>query len=267
MESITARTGEAHVTSTQFRAIMESLIGSGSYIADMYEQLEPELTVNNTVKIKSGILVHHGHIMRVPPNTYDPVTYLNGSQGMKRIDLVVARYTKEADTEKTEWVVIQGTPDATNPAVPGHTEGNMQDGDLTDDCPVFELHFDGINVTEVKKLVPVIGNVNGLGSDISGVKTNVSNILKKVGTGDIQGYFPTYSPEGHNAGLAFKTYGNASIPSLAIDGNFYDLLPNNTGKTNYKITNAYVSIVDGVWRLTLVVYVDGKLYAKYINLT
>lgn len=145
-----------HVTSAQMRAVYASIIGTGSYIADFGEFLEPELAVNNTLKIKSGALIHHGDIVIVPPGTYDAVTYLNGTQAMKRIDLVVYRYTKLTDgTESGEWVVIQGTPTESEPEVPAHINMNMQNGDLADDCPIFELHFDGINVTEVRKLLGV----------------------------------------------------------------------------------------------------------------
>ena len=164
MQNITSYLGEPHVTSDQFRSIIESIAGAGNYIADLDEQLEPELSTNNTLKIRSGVLIHHGHVMRVPPGTYDTVTYINGSQGMKRIDLVVARYEKNSETKKepTRWVVIQGTPDASSPVAPDYNEGNIQDGDLIDDCPVFEMHFDGINVTEVKKLVEVTKNIDDL---------------------------------------------------------------------------------------------------------
>lgn len=155
MENITAYTGEAHVTSNQFRAIIGSLTGVGSYIANMDEKLEPELGANNTLKIHSGVLIHHGNVIRVTPKTYDTVTYINGTNNMKRIDLVVARYTKDSGTQKetAEWAVIQGTPAASDPVEPEYTIGNMQDGDLVDECPVFELHFDGLNVTKVEKVL------------------------------------------------------------------------------------------------------------------
>ena len=164
MQNITAYLGEPHVTSEQFRSNIESIAGVGSYIADLDEQLEPDLSTNNTLKIRSGVLIHHGHVMRVPTGTYDTVTYINGSQGMKRIDLVVARYEKNSETKKepTRWVVIQGTPAASNPVAPVYNDGNMQNGDLLDDCPVFELHFDGLNVTKVKKLVEVTKNIDDL---------------------------------------------------------------------------------------------------------
>ena len=158
MELIIGYKGEAHVTSRQYRDIMQSIAGTGSYIADLGEQLVPELASNNLIKIRSGMLFHHGSISEVPDGTYDEVTITNGTQNMKRIDLIVSRYTKNSDTgvEKSEWVVIQGTPAASDPTVPAHTEGNMQDGDLVDDCPVYEVELDGINVTEVRTLLSVM---------------------------------------------------------------------------------------------------------------
>lgn len=167
MEDITSKQGENHVTSTQFRAILAAVLGSGSYIADQDDQLEPELAANNILNIHSGVLIHHGSVRRVPPGTYDQVAYLNGTQAMKRIDLVVVRYTKRGNIETSEWVVIRGTPAESDPEVPAHTEGNMQDGDLVDDCPVFELHFDGINVTEVKTLLDVISNVEAVSGKVA----------------------------------------------------------------------------------------------------
>lgn len=109
---VTAKKGKNHVTSQQFRGIVAAMAGTESYIADMDEHLEPELAVNNTIKIRSGTLIHHGGVMVVKSGTYDEVTYQNGTQAMKRIDLVVARYTQDTatGTENAEWVVIQGQP-------------------------------------------------------------------------------------------------------------------------------------------------------------
>lgn len=167
MEIVSGRTGKPHVTSQQFRQLIEGTVGQESCILTSGENLEPELASNNSVKIRSGMLAHHGNISSVKIGTYDEVGLSNGSQGMKRIDLVVCRYTKNAETEveSCNWVVIMGTPAASNPVAPACTVGNLQDGDLVDDCPVFEVHYDGINVTEVKKLVPVVSNLTELNSN------------------------------------------------------------------------------------------------------
>lgn len=166
MEIVSGRTGKPHVTSQQFRQMIEGTIGQESCIITSGENLEPELAANNLLKIRSGMMSHHGNVSSVNIGTYDEVELTNGSQGMKRIDLVVNRYTRNAETniEKNEWVVIMGTPVASNPVAPTYTVGNLQKGDLVDDCPVFELHYDGINVTEVKKLLSVLPNVAELNS-------------------------------------------------------------------------------------------------------
>lgn len=158
MELILGTAGQPHVTSQQMREIFKMVVGSGSYILNSGEYIEPELQSNQALRIRSGILMHHGGIAEVKQNTYDEVTIGNGTQGMKRIDLVVARYTKDPETEHETmtWVVIQGTPAASDPVAPAYTEGDMQNGDLTDDCPVFEVHLDGIQVTEVVKLVEIL---------------------------------------------------------------------------------------------------------------
>ena len=166
MEIVSGRTGKPHVTSQQFRQLIEGTVGQESCILTSGENLEPELASNNSLKIRSGMLAHHGNISSVKIGTYDEVGLSNGSQGMKRIDLVVCRYTKNAETEveNCDWVVIMGTPAASNPVAPAYTVGNLQNGDLVDDCPIFEVHYDGINVTEVKKLVPVVSNLTELNS-------------------------------------------------------------------------------------------------------
>ena len=177
MEIVSGRVGRPHVTSQQFRQIIEGIVGDGSCILPSGENLEPELVSNNSLKIRSGMMCHHGNVSSVKIGTYDEVELTNGSQGMKRIDLVVNRYTRneEDNTEKNEWIVIMGTPAESNPTVPEYTKGNLQEGDLVDDCPAFEVHFDGINITEVTKMLE-IAQTN---KDLSNKLTEL-NLLRKV---------------------------------------------------------------------------------------
>ena len=161
MKIVSGRTGSPHVTSQQFRQMLEGILGQDSYILTSGENLEPELSSNNLLKIRSGMMCHHGCISSVEIGTYDEVGLTNGSQGMQRIDLVVNRYTRnpETEVEKCEWKVITGTAKASSPAVPTYTKGNLQEGDLVDECPVFEIHYNGINVTDVKSLLSVVGSL------------------------------------------------------------------------------------------------------------
>ena len=77
MEIVSGKTGSPHVTSQQFRQILEGTIGQGSCILTSGENLEPELTSNNLLKIRSGIMAHHGNVSAVKIGTYDEVTITN----------------------------------------------------------------------------------------------------------------------------------------------------------------------------------------------
>ena len=182
MKIVSGRTGSPHVTSQQFRQMLEGIIGQGSYIITSGENLKPELSSNNLLKIRSGMMAHHGCISCVDIGTYDEVTLTNGSQGMKRIDLIVNRYTRNAETEveNCSWKVIQGKPVASNPAVPAYTSGNLQNGDLVDECPVFEVHYDGINVTEVKSLLSVTDGLSELSSNLAKSNESIATINNKL---------------------------------------------------------------------------------------
>ena len=189
MEIVSGRTGKPHVTSQQFRQLIEGTVGQESCILTSGENLEPELASNNSLKIRSGMLAHHGNISSVKIGTYDAVNLSNGSHGMKRIDLVVCRYTRNAETEveSCNWVVIMGTPVSSNPVAPTYTVGNLQEGDLVDDCPVFEVHYDGINVTEVRKILSVVPNLTELNSKtIQIIKNNDSQQIYDLCGGKIR---------------------------------------------------------------------------------
>lgn len=235
MEIVSGLGEKPHVTSQQFRQILEGTIGQKSYIITSGENLEPELAANNLLKIRSGMMSHHGNVSSVKIGTYDEVELTNGSQGMKRIDLVVNRYTRNAETniEKNEWVVIMGTPVASNPVAPTYTVGNLQKGDLVDDCPVFELHYDGINVTEVKKMLSVLPNVAELNSNKIGNKDNLISMLvanaktvedclaQTTESGVYRWYSAKNQPSTGGYMIVFKYHSGASMRLALTDSGAY----------------------------------------------
>ena len=54
MEIVSGRTGSPHVTSQQFRQLVEGTVGQESYILTSGENLEPELASNNILKIRKA---------------------------------------------------------------------------------------------------------------------------------------------------------------------------------------------------------------------
>lgn len=167
MEIITGYTGKPHVTAEQDRDINIGMFGSSSYVLEVGMQLKAEVSSNNEIKIRDGVLLHQGCAASIKKNTYDSLAIINGSQGMKRIDLIVARYEKNQDdrTEKITLKVLQGTPAETSPAVPAHTTGDIQAGDTVADMPLYQVVIDGLNITDLKKVFETIGNISQLAEE------------------------------------------------------------------------------------------------------
>lgn len=223
MKIMTGKTGTPHVTSQQFRQLVESTVGQGSYILTSGENLEPELQTNNSLKIRSGMMSHHGNLSVVELGTYDEVTIQNGTQGMQRIDLVVNRYTRNEETgiEDNEWFVIMGTPAASDPVAPAYTEGNLQVGDLVDDCPVFEVHLDGINVTEVVKLLDVTSDMSTLNASLSHIKFEIIESERYYVKKYENGWFEAWAKTAVNSGdFSFIAFGGTSVLYRAKFTNF-----------------------------------------------
>ena len=144
-------------------------------------QLAAEVSSNNEIKIRDGVLMHQGCTASIKKNTYDSLTITNGSQGMKRIDLIVARYEKNQDNgiESLDLKVIQGTPAESNPAAPQYTEGDIQAGDYVADMPLYQVIIEGLNITEVKEMFKVIGSNKDLADKLT--ELNSKSIIPQSG--------------------------------------------------------------------------------------
>lgn len=161
MKAITARAGKAHITPLMDSMWHQGIIGNGSCVFDAYEKFAAEIISNNEIRIKPGIAMLQGRFYCIEPNTYDSVTINNGTQGESRIDIIVARWSvnAELETEKMELTVIQGTPSTAEATAPQSAEGILDNGDLVVDYPLYEVHIEGIAVTNVKSLFSIVPGI------------------------------------------------------------------------------------------------------------
>ena len=188
MQIVTGKTGTPHITSVQDRALNQGIAGQGVYILSTGQNLEPEIYSANEIHIKDGALLAQGCLAVVEHGSYDTITIANGTQGMKRKDVIAARYSYNAEkqTEAMEWVVLQGTPAAANPVQPTVSNtGDLQAYDSTVDMPVFVVSLDGVSITSVntvaERLYP-LGNGTKLlwqGNEMLGGSANVQ-LAEKV---------------------------------------------------------------------------------------
>ena len=177
MNIITGYMGEPHITSQQKRNTNIGIFGqSPRIVKGVGLELEATIISANDVDIADGMVVCQGCTAEVPYGTTESMIIENGSQGMMRTDLIVARYTKNAGTgvETMELAVIKGTPAASNPAVPSYNTGTIADGDSPVDFPIYQVNINGISITSVTRI-----------ADLSSVENDIS-ILQKLSIKAVQ---------------------------------------------------------------------------------
>lgn len=172
MNIITGYRNEPHVTGQQLRDTHMGIFGSGTHILDVGSKMAATVVSATQITIADGIMIGEGNTAEVAYGTSETLAIDNGSQGMLRTDLIVARYTNNASIEDMELIVIKGTPAASDPATPAHNDGKIVDGDSPVDFPLYAVHLDGISITSVERLVDVV-SIKG---DMDSVKSRVTTL-------------------------------------------------------------------------------------------
>lgn len=159
---ITGLKTTADIQSEDDGARIYGTISTGDIVLDVGEKFNYEIKSNNCVRIKSGEIIMQGRHIRQEPSTYTDLTIENGTQGQKRNDIIVLRYTKSSDTEveNAELAVIEGMPSesATDPAI---TEGDIFGGDLIHEMALYRVSINGLNISSVTKMFRIMPKYDG----------------------------------------------------------------------------------------------------------
>lgn len=152
MKIITGKTATEHVNSEDDRGLYAGIFGSGSYILNTGTKFQTSIESSTTIRINSGDLIHQGCHARIPYDEYDEVTIDAGTTGYKRIDLIVARYERNAGLESMSLVAIKGQPAVSDPVAPDYNNGNILEGANISDMPLYRVMLDGVNIESVSNL-------------------------------------------------------------------------------------------------------------------
>ena len=254
MQLNTGDTGRA-VSPAADGSLYSKIFGSGCYVLSGGNELKAEIQSNNLIKIYDGDLIMQGRHSYIPASDSDNVTINNGSQGMNRKDLIVARYTKDSTgVEDVTLQVVQGMATSGAATAPGYTDGDILKGATAKDFPLYEVSLTGINITEVKKLFKVLGTNEDLSnkltelngkSDIIIIKTSspVTSVEGTGGTPQTDGSYSPSIPSNYKAIGVVGTFptgtgsnGVASFAYLNDDGLIYYRINNN------RITSASITV-------------------------
>lgn len=245
MELVTGYGGKAHITPENWADLNRGFSGAESYVMETGRKFEAELVSNNLLKIYDGCGIMQGRQVVIPKGQSDEVTIQNGTQGMKRIDLVVERYTKNPDTkiETTETVIIKGTP-STNPTVPVHTAGDIRSGDMKADWPLYEVELDGINVVEVRPVFKTLVNMADIQLMLADLNSKIITEEFSLGSYNILPGSNTnvnveYKPKGGYKVIGFtinypsRYVGGLKYTNGSFNGSLYNI---SNGSGSYAIT-------------------------------
>lgn len=158
MKIVTGRTGTPHVTSQEQRDIYSAIFGNSNVVLNIGKCLKAELQASNTVRVYDGVLVMQGCVATIDAGAYDDVRIDNGTQGQKRIDLIVAHYKNNTGTgyESVELEVVKGKSDA-KPIEPSVPAGEIRNGSNDAYFSLYAVKIDGVNI---QKLEPKFETLN-----------------------------------------------------------------------------------------------------------
>ena len=134
---------------------------SGIYNFD--NNCEAVIQSNNEIQLKSGLIVNKGRFLRIKGT--ESVMIQNGSSGVNRTDLIVARFTTDGINEKHTLAVIKGTSES----VPSYTNGDIYNGATTCELPLYAVHLTGTKVDTVTQVCDTVY------SDYQNITYNLSN--------------------------------------------------------------------------------------------
>lgn len=234
MNIITGYRGEPHITSAQDRAVNQGAYGVDSYILNVGQQLQADIISANEIRIRDGALSHQGCVANIDSGMYDSVEISNGTQGMLRRDLIVARYEKDAETniESISLVVIEGTPSASSPATPSYNSGNIQAGDSPVDMPLYRVNISGVNISSTTRVASTIrtqAEIDTLLGNLfnTTIVKSASNTAVASGTAWSSG--TTLVNSGSLSAGTYVVRGYVLFPSNATGRRYVSIATSNTG--------------------------------------
>lgn len=155
IELVDGKAGVAHISSEDKAIIHQAKFGKSDMVFDWGDVLKCTMGSANKATIGTGCASIQGLDWHI--TSAESVTISNGSQGMKRNDIICAHYHRNSKTgnELVELVVLKGSPNATAAADPTIPSGKILSGAGDAYMPLWRIPLDGITVgTPVRLFTP-----------------------------------------------------------------------------------------------------------------
>ena len=155
IELVDGKAGRAHISREDKAIIHQAKFSKSDVVYDWGDAFKCTMGSANKATIGTGCASIQGLDWHI--TAAESVTISNGSQGMKRNDIICAHYHRESETgnELVNLVVLKGTPNATAAADPTIPSGKILSGAVDAYMPLWRIPLDGITVgTPVRLFTP-----------------------------------------------------------------------------------------------------------------
>lgn len=155
IELVDGKAGTAHISSEDKAIIHQAKFSKSDVVFDWGDVFKCTMGSANRATIGTGCASIQGLDWHI--TAAESVTISNGSQGMKRNDIICAHYHRDSSTgvEKVELAVLKGSPNATTAADPTIPSGKILSGAVDAYMPLWRIPLDGITVgTPVRLFTP-----------------------------------------------------------------------------------------------------------------
>lgn len=155
IELVDGKAGVAHISSEDKAIIHQAKFSKSDVVFDWGAAFKCSISSPNRATIGTGCASIQGLDWHI--TAAESVTISNGSQGMKRNDIICAHYHRDSKTgnELVELTVLKGTPNATTAADPTIPSGKILSGAVDAYMPLWRIPLDGITVgTPVRLFTP-----------------------------------------------------------------------------------------------------------------
>lgn len=155
IELVDGKAGTAHISSEDKAIIHQAKFSKSDVVFDWGDVFKCSMSSSNRATVGTGCASIQGLDWHI--TSAESVTISNGSQGMKRNDIICAHYNRNPKNgnELVELVVLKGSPNATAAADPTIPSGKILSGAVDVYMPLWRIPLDGITVgTPVRLFTP-----------------------------------------------------------------------------------------------------------------
>lgn len=155
IELVDGKAGVAHISSEDKAIIHQAKFSKSDVVFDWGDAFKCSMSSPNRATIGTGCASIQGLDWHI--TAAESVTISNGSQGVKRNDIICAHYHRDSKTgnELVELTVLKGTPNATTAADPTIPSGKILPGAVDAYMPLWRIPLDGITAgTPVRLFTP-----------------------------------------------------------------------------------------------------------------